>query len=97
MSMPVLVDPTFDGRADDVGFRTSALRQGADEQLLGQGHGLGHERGVAADQVDADLLGRTGQSACAIFRRNRPTSLHELAPTREIGVTVMRLLTIGMP
>ena len=45
------------GRADDVGLG-KGLRQGADEQLLGRGHGLGDECGVAADQVDADLLGR---------------------------------------
>ena len=45
------------GRADDVGLGES-LRQGADEQLLGRGHGLGNECGVAADQVDADFLGR---------------------------------------
>ena len=46
------------GRADDVGLGES-LRQGADEQLLGRGHGLGNECGVAADQVNADLLRRT--------------------------------------
>ena len=46
-----------DGRAYDVGFG-QRLRQGADEHLLGRGHGLRHERGVAADQIDADLLGR---------------------------------------
>ena len=46
------------GGAHDVRF-AQRLRQGADEQLLGRGHGLGYERGVAADQVDADLLGRT--------------------------------------
>jgi len=46
-----------DGRADDVGF-AQRFRQGADEQLFGGGHGLGYERGVAADQVDADLLRR---------------------------------------
>ena len=45
------------GRADDVGLG-KGLRQGADEQLLGRGHGLGDECGVAADQVDADFLGR---------------------------------------
>ena len=45
------------GRADDVGLGES-LRQGADEQLRGRGHGLGNECGVAADQVDADFLGR---------------------------------------
>ena len=44
------------GRADDVGLG-KGLRQGADEQLLGRGHGLGDECGVAADQVDADFLG----------------------------------------
>ena len=45
------------GRADDVGLG-KGLRQGADEHLLGRGHGLGDECGVAADQVDADFLGR---------------------------------------
>ena len=45
------------GGANDVGFG-QGLRQGADEHLLSRGHGLGHERGVAANQVDADLLRR---------------------------------------
>ena len=45
------------GGANDVGFG-QGLRQGADEHFLSRGHGLGHERGVAANQVDADLLGR---------------------------------------
>ena len=47
----------IDGRADNVGF-AQRFRQGADEQLFGGGHGFGHECGVAADQVDADLLRR---------------------------------------
>ena len=46
-----------DGRAYDVGFG-QRLRQGADEHLLGRGHGFGDERRVSADQVHADLLGR---------------------------------------
>ena len=46
------------GGAHDVGFG-KRLRQGTDKHLLGRGHGLGHERGVAANQVDADLLGST--------------------------------------
>ena len=54
--MPVLVEPTFtDEQTMSVSERAW---QGADEQLLGRGHGLGNECGVAADQVDADFLGR---------------------------------------
>ena len=57
----VHVDTGFGGayvdrRADDVGF-AQRLRQRADEHLLGRGHGLGDQRRVAADQVDADFLG----------------------------------------
>ena len=51
------------GGAYDVGFG-QGLRQGADEHLLGRGHGLGYECGVAADQVDADLLGRAVECVC---------------------------------
>ena len=45
------------GRAHDVGLG-KRLRQGLNQQFLSRGHGLGNERGVAADQVDADFLGR---------------------------------------
>ena len=56
--MPVLVEPTFTeehtmsvSEAPAAGKRISIS--------LGRGHGLGHECGIAADQVDADLLGST--------------------------------------
>ena len=48
----------IDGRADDVGL-AQRLGQRADQQLLGGGHGLRHQCGIAADQVDADFLGGT--------------------------------------
>ena len=51
------------GGTHDVRFG-KRLRQGTDKHLLGRGHGLGHECGVAANQVDADLLGRAVECMC---------------------------------
>ena len=51
--MPVLVEPTF---TDEQTMSVSLSALGSER--IGRGHGLGNECGVAADQVDADFLGR---------------------------------------
>ena len=66
-------------RAHDVGFGES-LRKGANEQLLGRGHGLVHERRITAQQVNAHFLARAIERMGdfhEVFRRFAGRSAHE--------------------
>ena len=94
MSMPVLVEPTL---TDEQTMSVSLNACGSERMSISSAGVMDLETSAEYPPIRSTptcLAARS--SACASLTKSSE-DLQALAPTSEIGVTVMRLLTIGMP